>query len=689
MDTPPNPFNELYVTETIRPDEFVKLFSPLLVSDTLPLYQPGNVVLIGTQGAGKSMLLNLLKPEVRNAYGHGGDRKFPIDGGCSNFIGAGINITRSGAIEFGQRPITRTPRTPKEDDQRLPSYFGDFLNYWIVLDLIKSIKILGNGQGNADLGLKVNTGTLDKFARSLAHSKCWLGFLNGTTDLNALEERVNERIYHYRSFLNYNIDDLPDAIHKTKTVAGEPMSATAEKLWESGVVPESVPFFIRIDQYDSLMWLEEQEADKNLHESYRAVVHKMIGSRDPKVSYRVGTRPYGWPDMPRIYGTLEVLEELRNFRKVNLDDILARKENRPGLFPAFAEDVFQRRVTRFGYKPVSNRRNTLRTVIGTGFTPEQKAKAYARHRPEAAVQTDENWPPQVKELLQQIARDNPLSAKLGEAWVRQQLTEKKRKKADPIMPQAGHLPWMETNKRWWKKERVQQALLQIAAAQSQRMLWAGKNDVLTLSGVNILVFMNICQAIWTAWLRAIQQESLQQEDSETGGYCLPQLDDPDGRYLQDHCIQQVSTSWYEKIKADPGGNGRQRFIEILGNRFRETLRGDKPMSNPGENGFSLPISDLGEDPEVAHHLHEATAFGALVDRRHTPKSRHLGECRKWYLNPILSPYFQIPVVHTKEPIYIRVRVVRGWLQQAGVIVGKPDRGRPNPARNGAQLGLFG
>ena len=47
MPRRPNPFHELYMTETIGPRDFVQIFSPLLINDTLEMFQPGNVVLKG------------------------------------------------------------------------------------------------------------------------------------------------------------------------------------------------------------------------------------------------------------------------------------------------------------------------------------------------------------------------------------------------------------------------------------------------------------------------------------------------------------------------------------------------------------------------------------------------------------------------------------------------------------------
>jgi len=97
MDQRSNPFNELYVSETVGPGAFVQIFSAKLLHNASALYLPGNVVLKGMQGSGKSMLLTLLKPEVRVAYAEARS-KFPLSGAQSRFISAGINLTRSGAI---------------------------------------------------------------------------------------------------------------------------------------------------------------------------------------------------------------------------------------------------------------------------------------------------------------------------------------------------------------------------------------------------------------------------------------------------------------------------------------------------------------------------------------------------------------------------------------------------------------
>jgi len=122
-----NPFLQVDVTEGIQPERFVRIFSPLLVADTEALFRPGNVVLMGIQGTGKTALLNLLKPEVQIAYfqTEDGANPFPVPMDCRRFISGGINLIRSGAIDFGQRAI---PSDTSKNLERIPSYFADFLN---------------------------------------------------------------------------------------------------------------------------------------------------------------------------------------------------------------------------------------------------------------------------------------------------------------------------------------------------------------------------------------------------------------------------------------------------------------------------------------------------------------------------------------------------------------------------------
>lgn len=58
----------------------------------------------------------------------------------------------------------------------------------------------------------------------------------------------------------------------------------------------------------------------------------------------------------------------------------------------------------------------------------------------------------------------------------------------------------------------------------------------------------------------------------------------------------------------------------------------------------------------------------LLERPHTTKEKKREPRTKWYLCPILSAHFQIPESHVKEPRYVKVEDVRGWIAGAEIVV---------------------
>lgn len=634
-----NPFNTLYVTENLNPDEFILTFSPLLISDTLPLFQEGNSVLTGTQGCGKSMLLALLKPEVRIAY-HSARLEFPISN-VPFFLGAGINLTRSGAIYFGERMIEPGH---SDSEQRHVGYFGDFLNYWIALDIIDSVIKFQESEVGARVGVDFSEENQRLFAHEISRKGCWFGYLDGLETVQAVREKIIHRITRYRGFFNFQTESLEPEIRATKTTPGEPISRVADAFRDTGIVPERCPFFIRIDQYEELWNLEASRGSSRFYRRYREVIHRMIGLRDPRISYKIGTRSYGWHEAPELASSAGAIEEMRNYKKIDIDLILRRSENGPSTFNRFAEDVFRRRMSgQFAEIP---RKNVLARVFGSKISPQDKAKKYAKTN--GFLRIPDGAPKQVIETLFSLAKSDPLSAKLGEAWVRQQL---ERNGTD--FPKADYLPW--ESKKWWFKERVSMALLHIAAMQRQRLIWSGSVEILALSGGNILVFLNICQYIWSSWLRG--------EARDPSDERLPEISNV---YIQDSGILMVSQFWYKKIASTPRGNSLQRFVEVLCKELRNRLLNDKRMSYPGENGFSLSNIELEEDAALDEFLKQAVGFGVLFDRPHTPKIKSLGMRRKYYPNPILCPYFQLPAAHTKEPWYVKPADIRRLMARAHV-----------------------
>lgn len=233
------------------------------------------------------------------------------------------------------------------------------------------------------------------------------------------------------------------------------------------------------------------------------------------------------------------------------------------------------------------------------------------------------------------------------AWVRQKIVAKKNGPVLGDPPEKGALPWEE--KPYWQKERVQLGLMQLASANRQAPMWSGEADVLSLSDGQILLFLFLLQHVWDVWLR-------------------DRRGDPDDKFafpikqeIQGQGMREASNEWRSKQTEGPNAFLRRSFVDTLGEDLYVSLTNDKAMSNPGANGFSIENSDLDNSLDVKTFLMDAVSFGDLVEGEHTSKKK--GEKRtKFYLTPILSPYFRIPSVHTKEPRYVTSKDIKSWIR---------------------------
>ena len=648
MNNEINPFQELYVTERATPSEYVRLFSPYLIEHASLLFQPGNVVIKGTQGSGKSTLLSLLKPEIRIAYQEAG-KDFPVPQRLSRYISAGINLTRSDAVSIGQRPIVDSR---EKDSELFPLYFADFVNYWIVWDLLRTISFLI--EESIDFKEDINKNRLDSFAAALSENDCWFGYLKRANSFASLKEKIAERIEIYRNFNQFNLKEMPIAINNSKTAVGQPISEAASCLKKSGVLASDVNVFIRIDQLEFL--IESDELRNNLGHEYRRVINKALSMRDPAVSYKIGVRSYAWQEDTFIFRTTSTLEERRDFRSFDLDRELRRQENPvTWIFPDFARDVFTRRIAYSGYDiqvgDIEKSRKILRKVLTFKIKPSDQAETYAKGSGvEKALRIPGKWPEAWKKFLRELFDKDVLSAKLASAWVRQGKRKDGRLSSPP--PSKPY-PWEKT---YWKKERIQLALIQLAAHCQQRVEWAGEDHVRALCGGHILIFVSVCQHIWDSFLRA--------EKGKSPDDRIDVLKDGIPPSAQSMGIQSASNYWYNKITERPGGHFRKRFVDILGRNFQDRLLDDIAMSYPGHNGFSLENDEIERNPDIANFLQMAENYGVLISSSHTTKLKNRKQRTKWYLNPIYSPHFRIHAAHVKEPLYVTADEVNRWMQEA-------------------------
>jgi|ERR1044071_7177811 hypothetical protein len=685
-----NPFQQLYFADDPQSEKnFVELFSEVPLQAAInPIFQGGNVVLLGTQGCGKTMILSLLRPETRIAYAKA-DKEFPVDAKFRNFISAGVNVTRSGIHELVQVTLHRG----EDFDQReLPLYFSDFFNYWVVDDLLKSVETISAHE--KFFGAIVDPTRLRACAASIAAQDCWFGALDGVDDIEELKQRIIQRIGIYRRWVNGNLPEggPSEQIQLTKTNIGEPIARTADCLRECGVIAEDIPVLIRVDQIEELH-RAFTERQRQLLLSFRKMINRAFAGRDARVHYRAGSRRWGWnnPDFLTVWGSEARLEQRRDYLLIDMDnELFARGETKNTIFDRFAADAFKKRVQYyFGSEAKSVREDLAKRVFGKH--PRAQARLRSLNRMPKDGQIDRAlgldlaadsgvWSRKWRLFLRDLYRSGPdgmLNAMLAAAWGRQtggaHYTRQHRKSGPP-----SNAPWRA--RQWWRKERLDQAVLQLMTRNQQRFVWWGYRDILSLSGANITAFLHICHRVWDGFLK--QQSSIQEKDR------IDLLKNGEISHdVQSASILFASNEWFRKLPEEPGGDARQRFIEELGTRLNTEMMNDLAMRYPGGNGVSVTEAQFEsseqEVTELRGFIREAVGFGALWETSHSSKSKAGGRRIKFYLNPILCPRYQLPEARTKEPYYWEVAELFALAKKAKVTLSRARTAQTSPAERHA------
>lgn len=637
-----NPFFELYVTDRISPRDFVTIFSDFLVPHAEPLFLQGNAVVTGIQGSGKSMLLQLLHPYIRRQYYDSGE-EFPVQVDRRKFLGVTVNLAHSSAIDFGLR------RDLDTEPQEVELLFADFFNYLTIEGLLRNIRYVAEGPGSIakEIGLNVNPSSLVEVARTVSSLPVWEGWIPRTDSIEEVQLSIASRLQGYRRYLHMKERELDPSFRATRTAVGIPVVDCTAALQAAGLIDLDTNTFVNVDQYEELGNISSRNKERPA--DYRAVINKALASREPRVSYRIGTRGHAWKRHSLIMGTNAKLEEERDYKYVDLDMLLKRGENAStDIFSRFARDVFNRRLRFAGFKNGAvGERDALLDVYGRSPSASEKVKQYGLRSPEKALRFEKGLKPETREALLNLAKRDLMSAKLGEIWLRQ-----KGDVYDLKVPDE-KLPWEQA--KWWKKERREAAALQIASQTQQRTLWGGAEDLVGLSGGNILVFLSLNQFIWDTWLQDKGREFTSMDH-------LPKLD----IHIQSAGVHKASHFWVEKIRQETGRSGdRSRFAFIVSEFLARRLYEDLKLSNPGHTGFSVLVSDLEEFNGVKKFLEELADYGNFLMLDHTTKNADRKARLKLYFHPVFCPRFDIPYIRTKEPYYASIKDVLNWMHLAG------------------------
>jgi hypothetical protein len=629
-----NPFHDLLITELIEnPDLYRQVFSTeILVGETLEVFRPSNVIITGPQGAGKTMLVNLVRLEVLARF-LGDGRSEPVGmRGLDPFLGISVNLVRSNFHSFGKRSISQARRISDPTSSVDSAAASDFLNTFLFCEFVKGLSLLQKSQfrtARSWLGLNrmPEVGTL---VERIASWDCWHGFYSEARTLEDLSAIAEGRLAAYKDFLDTNTDDIPNDIWTTKASLGIPLFECGKLLREMSSKPNA-SLFVVVDQYEVL-----PELNPSFGTSLQRILNSAIKARDPFVFYKIGARTYDWGTELRIWGAESRVEVNRDYAIVDLRQVLMRSErNKNWLFRRFAKDVTDRRL-KYTYGEISG---GVDRILGMS-NPSREAKLYLKKYDRTKEKFIANLPQTLKARLESflVEESNPLEIRLASAWALQKhrrgWTESK------IMTELESRPWV--SERWWRKERIEVALLQVASMTRQRKLYFGWDTLLGLSGFNITATLLVLSEIWDLASRLGVD---------------PLLAAPISDKIQTESIHKASQNWAERDRTETfGGQRRFEVIGRLGPAINDSLIGEAAISNPGHSGFSIRETDLQgseEGESVAGFLRKGVSWAIIEQRAHTSKNPGDSVREKWYLHPLLSPFFKIPLKRVKEPFYVQ------------------------------------
>lgn len=650
-----NPFRDLLITELIEDvDLYRDMFSDnILVGEAISVFLPGNVIVVGPLGSGKTMLLNLIRlPVVAKLLQI---EAFPYNlSDVPPYFGISINLSRASFFSFGERSVARAIGV-KHDPILETSAAADYFSYFLLLEFVKGLRLCMNGENSALtkwLRIKTNDLTGKTVPTTISNWDCWNGWLDGCENLDSISERCQNRISFWKRFLNTDEDKIPAEIWERKADVERAMHNMGN-LIRSLSTGGKLSLFVLIDQYEEAIKLSRTHGNE-----LQRFLNKLIKARDPVVFYRIGARTYDWGTELRVSGSESRIEEQRDFTIVDLTKLLLRGEDRVGyIYPEFAADAARRRLKRLEEKNIDI--NRFKSIFGKWTAAEESEKYFKSNEIERMRTTIKGLSVNIEDKILSLCADfehgAALEIRLAAAWALQQIKNHGKSEAS-VIEMLDDFPWQ---KKWWQKERREIGLVQLSSHSNSRRRYFGWETLLSLSGGNISLFILLCSEIWDVAARL----DLDPLDSETAK-------EPLDYKIQTRGIVEASRKWIERDRNESEGAIRHDVIDRLGAAIDASIKNDWPLSNPGWTGFSIPEHSLSGSKagiEVSEFLRSAVSYAILEERPH--KSKHRGDVPrvKYYLHPILSPLFDIPIKRVKEPYYCDLAQVYSWLFESGKV----------------------
>jgi hypothetical protein len=650
------------------------LLSPEIfqISELISLItEPMNHFLLGVPGSGKTMVLAFLRVE------------------CIAFINQNENIKR----EFQQiwphissklwgvyhgLLINEEFLSPQNfkgfglDDSIWTSVFCDFLNALYLKRMLKHISLATTSPDHYIPKWLGFSGKQDEIEKAIAAFSVDLKMPDACKNSTGLLSWINRRLRFYQQMIKersnpkIEMSELP-ATHFYRDVGYLPLKLI-HQLRKFRVIEEEQRILFIFDEYDQCTLANRPEFAKAINSFVKVTARGAIKN----VFVNIGSRPHGFHDKSVLdVGGHSKIEDGRDFKGIDLMMLLRGNKK---VFSRLVTDIGNRRIQNVGWfkiRGITDIKSLVEKVIpvdeGEKYRSDKSDKekhfkvleifckplCNAEDFYSELVLHIKNLAPKAlhqKYLIIEACRKLNKINRRNKKDVKLELNELKEKldEIGSFIKSGGKV--QNNSKLYYKlKDLREPALFFLASDYRQPKYYCGFETIKLMSEGVPLNFIKLSRAIFDELrYKTIDFEKRRKIDIR----------------WQNRAIRKVAS----ETRKESGsylckGQSFLILLDELGFLFRRMqLNPTAPYPTP--NGFSIEkeqewltksgiectITDESPNylPEI---IREATDWGYLIEMTHRSKEKSLKTRTKYYINAMLSPYYDLSVRHLKEPYY--------------------------------------
>lgn len=664
-----NPFQGMaYISEKgVHPENVLERYSILPLTHSMGhLNEQINSFCVGRNGVGKTMLLTLFDSVFQKfLYSNTDDSQLSkeqkqkiLELVPEEVIGIYSNI------DSPQIRLTQF-QGELQTDIGWKKIFGDYYAHTLAKKLIDTLENLSKlekwREHNKVAEFDENTLNLVSISYA-ARISTELPDAKNISSWDELKQYIDSRISNWITAVSKLGADTFSGPSETVQLI-TPLFYLLEELKNKGVIGEGCRLFIVIDQFETLY-----EHRKCI--DFRPVFNlamRQAARGDTRIEFKIGVRPYGYKDNLEILDSNTKLDLEKECTEIFIDELASI------YYKDFIKDLTSKCLNKYtAYKEyadnVSSFFEKLSNVEEVGYYVSKSAKTDKHFslffndikgniKKQDAVDIIKEYTKDIdqlnckvyietlmsiyaeKHLKQRGTNTESLKLELKERYIGLQVIFSKKctlhiKSDEPVD--------LDTRtKEYYKYKDIESGALFIIAAayKNKPKVYSGYDTLVIASSGVVLHYVEIVSDAFNMYL-------LSEESKKVGP--LPAT-------IQSDALYNRSNRYFDAIPDKvPHGNSVIQFLKNLGNLFRD-IQLDTSLNKPYPNGFSLEenlLNKFEKNSTESDVITELLSYGFLEEDKHNDKNRLKGKRYKYYLNRLICPYFVIPLVHRKDPVYI-------------------------------------